>query len=363
MSRYLSGSVILICCLAFVVACDKDRPVVLPGPGWGCLGFDNHWAVELKLDWPYLYACAADEGLFRMRLDRRGSGWQYVGLADTSLADTTFGHFTNRGVLDVLSLGSGELLAGIIPGITYVPRIYRSSDDGNTWAPSDTCVGGYPCYPCMLAGVHSLERSPCVGDVILAGASGAIFRSTDKGLTWVHVGGIIDTGLGVNDIRFHPMDCSLLWAVGETSFFEALLMKSTDHGETWQRLDTRNLRQYGEGLHRIALHPTDMNVLYISLSGSVVKSTDGGTTWTATAFPMAFQKRYRGLVLDPVNPDHMFAAAKQELFESWDGGLTVQKLEIPEDIGMNDNIRALEYHGPSATLYIGSLAGVFSYRQ
>lgn len=349
--------------LMLISACDNGNPSKPEEPQWASLGFEDHWAVELEVDWPYLYACAADEGLFRMDLSEDGSEWNYIGLVDTSLADTTFGHYTNRGVVEVIALGSGELMAGVIAGIGRVPRIFRSRDGGNTWAPSDTCGEGYPYYPCIWGGIYSLKCSPCDEEVILAGASGAVYRTEDGGSSWIHVGGIVDTGLGINDIQFHPLDCNVVWTVGQTSFFEPKLMKSIDHGNTWQIIDTRKLAQYGEGMYRLAFHPTDANVLYISMAGSVIKSADGGATWAATAFPRGYGHFYRGLVLDPRNPEHIFAAANLEVFESWDGGRTVERLETPEDVEIKGPVYSLKYHSPTATLYIGSLAGVYEYRK
>lgn len=122
--------------------------------------------------------------------------------------------------------------------------------------------------------------------------------------------------------------------------------RSTDAGKTWKHLGL-------EATHDIpvvAPDPRDPDVCYVAALGrlwghneerGVYKTTDGGTTWTKVLY-LDEKTGCCDLVLDPTQPDTLFAAMYQRLRKPWsmqsggdqggiykstDGGATWRKLE------------------------------------
>ncbi|MCX6175593.1 MAG: T9SS type A sorting domain-containing protein [Ignavibacteriales bacterium] len=139
-------------------------------------------------------------------------------------------------------------------------------------------------------------------NVIAAGVSGGIWKSTDKGATWYSKSsktGILSVTSIAQDPR--PSFQTYWYAVGgefdgnsarsrggNASFYGGGFYKSTDNGETW------NLIQYANSLYnpsstswnsyfsyasKVVVSPTG-NVFVCSNAGAILKSTDGGSTWT-----------------------------------------------------------------------------------
>jgi photosystem II stability/assembly factor-like uncharacterized protein len=99
---------------------------------------------------------------------------------------------------------------------------------------------------------------------------GGIFVSDDGGNSWRNV---LSQDQHVYDITVDPRDSKVLYACG----FESSAWRSTDRGETWQRIRGFNFK-WG---HRVIPDPHDPSRIYIT--------TFGGSVWRgpATGDPQA----------------------------------------------------------------------------
>jgi photosystem II stability/assembly factor-like uncharacterized protein len=97
-----------------------------------------------------------------------------------------------------------------------------------------------------------------------ADGSGGIFVSGDGGNTWRRV---LDKDQHVYDVTVDPRDPRILYACG----FESSAWRSTDRGETWQRIRGYNFK-WG---HRVIPDPADFAMIYIT--------TFGGSVWHGPA--------------------------------------------------------------------------------
>ena len=70
----------------------------------------------------------------------------------------------------------GVVLAGIAPGNSFGGTMYRSTDDGASWAPVDDLAG---------ISVHRIAFAP--DGTAFAGTQDAVWKSTDDGATWSHI--------------------------------------------------------------------------------------------------------------------------------------------------------------------------------
>ena len=100
------------------------------------------------------------------------------------------------------------------------------------------------------------------------------------------------------------------------------VFKSTDGGKSWQHLGLAESHHIG----RIVLHPKDPNTAWVAVLGhlytpnpdrGVYKTTDGGKSWQRVLF-VNDNTGAVDLVIDPVNPNVLYAATWHRERRAWD---------------------------------------------
>ena len=138
-------------------------------------------------------------------------------------------------------------------------------------------------------------------------------------------------GLGrLNCIAFHPTNKQIFWVGSPVGG----LWKTTDGGSTWAT-NTDGLPVLG--VSDIAIDPTNTNIMYIATgdgdvvlrggdtkSIGVLKSRDGGSTWSGTGLShtVAEKKLIRRLLIHPKNPQILLAASSDGIWMTSNGGKT-----------------------------------------
>ena len=145
-------------------------------------------------------------------------------------------------------------------------------------------------------------------------------------------------GLGrINCIAFHPTDFNTFW-VGTPA---GGLWKTTNFGSTWSTV-TDNIPVLG--VSDIAINPSNPNIIYIatgdgdggslsSCTGStngdtksigILKSIDGGNSWNTTGmnWSVTDAKLIRRLIINPNDPNILYAAASDGIWKTTNGGTT-----------------------------------------
>ncbi len=106
-----------------------------------------------------------------------------------------------------------------------------------------------------------------------------------------------------------------------SSYAGAGIWKSTDEGKTWQHMGLGESHHIG----RIVLHPTDPNTLWVAVLGhlyspnkerGVYKTTDGGRTWKQVLF-VNENAGAVDLAIDPANPKVLYAATWERTRRAW----------------------------------------------
>ena len=184
--------------------------------------------------------------------------------------------------------------------------IQRSDDGGRTWAPvgnkfvydgetsTHQWYDGTP-HPWEFARVWHLEPSLTDGDTVYAGIQdAALFRSTDAGMTWEELPGLRRHesgpqwapgagGLCLHTILLDPRNPERMFA----AISAAGAFKSEDGGKSWKPIN-RGLKsegipsptaEVGHCVHRIAMHPSRPDVLFMQKHWDVMRSDDGGENW------------------------------------------------------------------------------------
>ena len=182
----------------------------------------------------------------------------------------------------------------------------RSDDGGKTWAPVgnafayDGIPGTHMWYdgtphPWEFKRIWHLEPSLTDRDVVFAGAEdAALFKSADGGATWHELSGLRGHGSGahwqpgagglcLHTIVLDPTDENRMYvAISAAGAF-----RTVDGGVTWTPIN-KGLRsggipdedaEVGHCVHRIAMHPSNPQRLYMQKHWDVMRSDDGGDHW------------------------------------------------------------------------------------
>ncbi|MEO9804275.1 MAG: T9SS type A sorting domain-containing protein [Reichenbachiella sp.] len=142
-----------------------------------------------------------------------------------------------------------------------------------------------------------------------------ILKSTDGGDTWALIPSTIKSASedfsNVNRIVIDPTDANVIFASTSINFRaegpHGAVMKSTDGGDSWTKIyESTNLA------HQLSADPNNFETLYLSVfQEGIVKSTDGGATWNATgigAVASAFSPGRFEFAIAPSNSNSLFAS-------------------------------------------------------
>ena len=131
-------------------------------------------------------------------------------------------------------------------------------------------------------------------------------------------------------IVFHPRDRDVIYAGTQDGPY-----RSTDGGDHWERLD---FPERGAIIWSLAFHPTHPQVMYAGTAPvGLYRSEDGGDTWRKLSgavspdhCPMDFPTRTIGIAVDAGRPDDVYAALEVSgVLRSSDGGETWTDLSAP----------------------------------
>ena len=150
-------------------------------------------------------------------------------------------------------------------------------------------------HPWEFKRVWHLEPSLTDPETVYAGAEdAALFRTTDGGISWQELSGLRKHGSGprwqpgaggmcLHTILLDPSNPDRIF----TAISAAGAFRSDDRGETWKPINRGLHSQYipdpnaevGHCVHRIALHPSRPNVLFMQKHWDVMRSEDAGDSW------------------------------------------------------------------------------------
>lgn len=151
--------------------------------------------------------------------------------------------------------------------------------------------------------------------------------------------------LGIDGLAFGEKDPNRVYMLAGTEYFSnglTCLLYSDDYGKTWNRTDlTEMIKAHGNGMgrgngERIAVDPKNSDIVYVGgRTGGMIKSTDGGKTFTAldmgTNTSTSNGNGICSIIVDPKSGDDsacttIYAAISRtqedNLYKSTDGGAT-----------------------------------------
>lgn len=157
-------------------------------------------------------------------------------------------------------------------------------------------------------------------------ASGGLWKTDNEATSWQPIFDQYPSAT-IGDVTVAPSNPNIVWAgTGEANIFRSSqagigVFKSTDAGKTWQHMGLADTST----IPRIVIHPTNPDVVYVAASGhewtnnaerGVFKSSDGGTTWQKVLFENV-KAGPIDLAMDPSDPNTLYASVWQRIRLKW----------------------------------------------
>lgn len=227
--------------------------------------------------------------------------------------------------------------------------VWQTTDAGNSWS---NISDGY-----FGSSIGSIAVSEWDNNIIYVGQGevtvrgnvsfgNGIYKTTDAGKTWTHVG--LKDSRHVPRIRIHPKNPELVYAAVLGDLFKSSeergIYRSEDGGKNWKRVLFANA---DAGAVELCMDPNNPRILYASTwrirrtpyslesggEGSALwKSTDGGDTWTNISKNEGLPKGIwgiSGVSVSPVNSNRVYAIIENDnggVYRSDDAGKTWSKM-------------------------------------
>jgi len=238
-----------------------------------------------------------------------------------------------------------------VPGLLLLPA--PTSGATSTWQKTSLDAGR----------VHAILVHPTNPGTVFAGTDQGLFRSTDRGGTWEQYGTGIKATLKVF-VLAAAGDGSRLYAGTSGGAFQ-----STDGGATWSQgsgmLPGTGIIRYYYAITTLAVDPANPQTVYagdtgMMTEGRVLKSTDGGATWTMAASGIS-SDHVTALAIDPGRPATVYAVVEDSLYVSGDAGASWTKTTGKMLVNSSE-ADVMTVMVTSDAVYAGTTAGVWKSR-
>ncbi len=205
--------------------------------------------------------------------------------------------------------------------------LYKTTDGGSTWKKildisPDTGINEVhidPTNPLVMY-ASSYQRRRHTWVLIDGGPESTIYKSVDGGDHWSKINRGLPAGdLGRIGMDISPVNPEVVYAVVEATAGKSGFYRSTNRGESWQRMSdavSGSPQYYSE----IVACPHDVDRVYL-LDTYMSISEDGGATFN----PLGERDKHvdnHALVIDPQDPQHLLIGCDGGLYETWDRGRT-----------------------------------------
>jgi photosystem II stability/assembly factor-like uncharacterized protein len=210
-----------------------------------------------------------------------GKTWKHMGLTDT--------RHISRIVVDPKNANIVYVAA---QGALYAPNkergIYKSTDGGATWKNvlfvderSGAAELSMDANNSRILYAAMWEHGRLPWKVISGGPGSGLYKSTDSGETWEKLKDGLPEEMGKMSIAVSPSNSEKVWALieGDSEKDAGGLFVSNNAGKKWSRVsDDNRLTQRAWYYIELFVDPKNENTIYV-LSAPALRSNDGGRTW------------------------------------------------------------------------------------
>lgn len=190
----------------------------------------------------------------------------------------------------------------------------------NSWRPLGPDNWQNYSYSPGLGRINNIRVDPTNPNVIYVGTpAGGCWKSIDAGLNWFPLADQLPV-IGVSDIAINPRNTNELYIATGDGFggdtYSIGILKSTDGGASWTTTTFSAGRTQNIQMRRMLLHPTNPDTLWVATNVGLWRTDDGGTSWRNV-----LNADIRSVKMHPTDTSIVYACTDQ-FYRSTDGGNT-----------------------------------------
>ena len=204
--------------------------------------------------------------------------------------------------------------------------VWKTVDAGRVWEPV------FDSQP--VASIGALAVAPSAPDTVYVGSGestlrdstgfgNGMYKSTDAGKTWLHIG--LDDTQHIGRVAVHPKNPNIVFVAAIGHLYAASpergVFRTTDGGKTWKKV---LYKDENVGAVEVVIDPVNPQVVYAGLwntrrppwytyaptngpGGGIFKSTDGGNTWKPLTNGLPKEGIGKaGIAIAPSNPRRVY---------------------------------------------------------
>jgi photosystem II stability/assembly factor-like uncharacterized protein len=234
----------------------------------------------------------------------------------------------------------GPFRGGRVAAVSGVPgrpnEFYYGGVNGGVWKSVDAGRVWRPVFDDQpVASIGAIAVAPSRPDTVYVGSGestlrdstgygNGVYKSTDAGATWTHLG--LEQTYHIGKVAVDPKNPDVVFVAAIGKLYSASeqrgVFRSTNGGKSWQKVLGPNPNV---GAVDVVIDPTDSKVVYAALwatrrppwftyaptngpGGGLYKSVDGGSTWTKLTKGLPADGIGRsGIAVSPSNPKRVYA--------------------------------------------------------
>ncbi len=144
--------------------------------------------------------------------------------------------------------------------------------------------------------------------IYVTSPGGGIWKSINYGASWTPLQDNNSLWMDMYSITIDPSNVNTIYAGNSSGAVE----KSVDAGVTWSTLSVGSTG----AVMKIAVHPTNSNIVFVCSSAGIHRSINGGSTWT-----LVHSTQKEDIEFKPDNPNIMYASGNTNIIRSTDNGI------------------------------------------
>lgn len=214
-------------------------------------------------------------------------------------------------------------------------NLYRSLPPCN-WQPIGPTQNAAPQSTRGRGRVNVVCVDPSTLNTIYFGApAGGIWKSTNAGVSWAPLTDYLPQ-IGVSGIAVDPINSNIIYiSTGDKDASDSPsigVLKSIDGGITWSTTGLTFNNTY-KGAGDLLINPTNSQMLWCATSTGLYRTLNGGSSWTNQFSGNFTQGTLR---IKPNDPTVVYVSSRNKLYKSTDSGSTFSNIgiaDLPADSG------------------------------
>jgi photosystem II stability/assembly factor-like uncharacterized protein len=256
-----------------------DMPILKPPSDCG----QYHYLPKLELLEDTLYVCS-NKGIYKKNL-KDDTEWEIFAFENIPIIK----FLKNENIILATSTGTRDGKDSLL---------FLSIDNGQTFI-NYTHSHFFEEWSCNY--LTNITQNPeNKNSILISQIAYGLSKSSTFGLSWDRLSEVDISAHYC--LGYHPLDTTILYSAGETDYFDAVIYKSSDNGNTW----IERFRLPDNIIFCMAFHPTNHDILVVGTIYGIGKSTDRGQTWNWNVVEMDFN--FQTILFDEKKPEILYAA-------------------------------------------------------